>query len=236
MAEDKLMKKHLDLFYTLLQLGKSTTGPLSTKSGIPTSHIYQLLFELEELGLVSKSIENKRTYFSPTSIDALKRVIQKEKNELDDIVSKAQELQVKSPRDEGQIRIFNGIRAIKGMWDILNGQLHKDSEVKFYTARQEAYEILIGFYDEHHKIQQKKKVKEKMIFDSSDPEAKRRKDKLTEIKYLKLNNKVEWGIIDDHAFFQYVVSKEPIGILISDALLVETLNQVFDQLWSLAKR
>jgi len=228
--------KFILLFQTLQKLGKTTTGPLAKESNIPTSHIYKLLEEMKDEGLVSTSLENNKTYFEHTSVEALERYLNQDKDIINDILEKSKNLEQTSKSSNSSIQEFNGIKSIKGMWDIMNATLTSKSRVKLYTATKESYQNLIGFYDEHHRIQKVKNVTEKMIFDSNDDEAKRRLGPLTEVKVTKLSNRAEFGIINDLAFFQYTISNNPKGYLIKDALLVETLNQMFDQIWDSAKK
>lgn len=236
MKDTLLTKKHLAIFHVLLETGPITTGPLSERTSIPTSHIYTLLTELQDLGLVGLSRKNNRTFFSATSIDALQRIIDKEKEELDSIVKEAKHIQREDRKEETSLTRYEGIRAIKGMWDSLNNSMNNASIVKFYTATPQAYKSFIGFYNEHHRLQRKIHTKEKIIFDIRDKEARRRKNKITDVRLLELNNSAEWGIIDEQAFFQYIISHKPVSILIKDKMIVDTLHQVYDQLWKIAKR
>ena len=103
--------------------------------------------------------------------------------------------------------------------------------------KKESYDLLIGFYDEHHKLRLKKKVKELLIFPKEDVAlAKKRRNKLTEIKFMNLENDAEWGIVGDLVYIQYITGKVPRGFLIKDKVFARTYEQVFDQIWSVARK
>ncbi len=52
---------------------------------------------------------------------------------------------------------------------------------------------------------------------------------------MNLQNEAEWGIINKNFYFQYSVGKKPIGFLIQDHKIIQTFEQVFDQLWNSLK-
>jgi len=85
-------------------------------------------------------------------------------------------------------------------------------------------------------MRKQKKVKEQMIFPTEDKAlAKKRKDKFTDIKFMDLKNDVEWGIVADRLFMQYITGKVPRGFLIEDKKFSKTFEQVFDNLWKISK-
>ena len=53
-----LSERESSVYLALLELGQTTTGPLSKKSSIPNSKIYEVLNSLEEKGLVSWVLKN----------------------------------------------------------------------------------------------------------------------------------------------------------------------------------
>ena len=64
----------------------------------------------------------------------------------------------------------------------------------------------------------------------------RRKKQLAEVRFLKLENEAEWGVIGNKYFVQYITQKVPRGFLIEDEIFANTFRQVFEQVWNKAKK
>ncbi len=118
-----------------------------------------------------------------------------------------------------------------------DGSRDKEYVMKIYTGKKGSYERLVGFFTLHHQIRKQKKVKEQLLFPKEEIQlAKKRKDSLTEIKFMKLDNEAEWGIWKDIFYIHYYpINKKPYGFLIKDLVFAQTFNQVFNQLWEKAK-
>jgi len=222
----------------LLTLREARTGLLCKETKIASSNIYNILNSLIKKGLVSYKIKNNIKTFIPSNPEILNELfdekqknIEEEKEQIQELISK---LKVKEVEEESQsnYRYYEGISGIKGMWYEINSTLNEKSEELTYGAKREAFEKLVGFYDEHHKIRNKLKVKSKIIcpyeFKSL---GNKRENKNTEVKFEKLDNEAEWGIIDDIVYIQYSITKNPRGFLIKDKIFAETFKEVFNKIW-----
>ena len=52
----------------------------------------------------------------------------------------------------------------------------------------------------------------------------------TEVKYLNINTKTEYGVLNDYLFL-VTYAEEPYGILIKDKSFAETYKSFFEMLW-----
>ena len=110
------------------------------------------------------------------------------------------------------------------------------SHVRMYTGIKKAYEAMLGLYEEFHKVRVKRGIKYMIIYPLEETEvAKKRKRQLAEVKFIKLENEAEWGVMGNKFFVQYITQKIPRGFLIEDEIFAKTFRQVFNQIWKIAK-
>lgn len=232
------------VYIALLELQEAKTGKLCDYTKIASSNIYKILESLIKKGLVNFRMQNNIKIFMASSPDSLNELFLEKQNKLEEerkeVTKAITELKRREIKEPSQInyKYYEGISGIKAMWHEINDAMNKDSIMKVYTGKKGSYQRLIGFFNIHHKMRKKKKVKERMIFPKEDIKlAKKRTDKLTEIKFMKLNNDAEWGVWNDLYYIHYYpVNKKPYGILVKDPIFSKTMEQVFDQLWSTANK
>lgn len=229
-------------YLKLLELKEAKTGEICKQTNIASSNIYKVLDALIQKGLVNYRVQNNIKIFMPAPPETLNELflskqqeLDKERKQIKEVISR---LKTKEPEVEpySKYKYFEGMQGIKSMWYEINSTMNKSMHLKIHTAKKESYDKLVGFYTEHHKERKKKQIKENMIFPKEDKSlAKKREDKLTNIKFMDLKNEVEWGIVGNKLFMQYITGKTPRSFLIEDKKFSQTFEQVFDNLWKLAK-
>jgi len=225
------------VYLALLKFKESQSGNLCSETGIPSSNIYRILGKLMEKGLVSYRIQNNTKIFMPSPPETLNEIflekqknLEKERKDIQELIANLKTKKIQEP--QSNYKYYEGISGIKGMWHEINSDMKKgDSEI-IYAGEKESYEALLGFYNEHHKQRLKKKIKAKLLFPIEEKKlAKKRKKELADVKFAKLENKAEWGIIGDMLFIQYIISKKPVGFLIKNKIISDTFKQAFEQIW-----
>ncbi|MAG45465.1 MAG: hypothetical protein CMH63_01685 [Nanoarchaeota archaeon] len=236
-----LTKQESTVYLSLLELQEAQTGVLCKFTKIASSNIYQILDSLIKKGLVSFRMQNNIKVFMSSPPDSLNELFLEKQKKLDlerkEIAKLVSNLKRKELEEEPQsnYKYYEGLVGIKSMWHEINSRMSKDTPLKAYTAKKESYQRMVGFYSEHHKLRKNKQIKEKLIFPNEDISlAKKRKDKLTEIKFMDLKNDAEWGVIGNKIYIQYITGDKPRGFLINDKTFAKTFTQVFDQLWKSA--
>lgn len=237
-----LTKQEAKTYLALLQLQEAQTGPLCQHTGIASSNIYNILDALTKKGLVTHRIQNNTKVFMPSHPDALTHLfetkqqqLEKEKHALTEAIKQLKTHKPENP-PQSNYKYYEGMQGIKSLWHEVNAALTKTSEERIHGAKKEGYERLVGFYDEHHKIRNKLKAKAKILIPPEDkPLGEKRKNKNTQVKYKKLSNLAEWGVVDDMVYLQHIITKEPRGFLIKDKIFAQTLAEAFDNIWQTAK-
>ena len=233
------------VYLALLQLQESQTGDLCNKTDIASSHIYKILASLMKRGLVNYRVQNNTKIFMPAPPETLNELflekenkLKQEKIEINGLISN---LKTEKPEEAySKYKYYEGFINVKSMWHEINSilpNLDKDGTIKIHTSQKGSYERLIGFYNEYHKLRSKLKLKEQMIFPPHEKElAKKREKQLSNVKFMDLKNDAEWGVIGDKFFMQYITGEIPRGFLIQDEKFARTFEQVFDNLWIIAKK
>jgi len=230
-------------YLALLRLQEAQSGKICKETNIASSNIYKILDSLLKKGLVNYRIHNNIRIFMPAPAETLnelflvkQRKLEQERKEINEVI---ENLKVKDIEKESfsKYKYFEGFIGIKSMWYEINNYMNSSMLLRIHTSRREGYERLVGFYNEHHKLRLKKHVKERLIFPKGEENlAKKRKNKYTEIKFSDLKEEVEWGVIGDFYFMQYITGKVPRGFLIKDKKFSRGYEEVFDNLWEVAKK
>ncbi len=239
-----LSEKEAIVYLDLQQNGESQTGKICERTRIPSSHIYPLLNNLLEKGLISYKLINNVKVFHASPPEALKNLfdekeekIKIEKNQLLDFISNLNKFQPSSQR-LNDFKYFQGIRGIKSLYTEIINSWKQGEEYYIASAPLESFRKLEGFFVEVvHKKRIKDKVKLKILINqNSEKYATLRKNMpLTEVRYLNINTKTEYGVLNEY-FFMITYAEEPYGLLIKDANFASTYKVFFELLWNNAKK
>jgi len=226
-------------YLDLQKHGESQTGKICERTKIPSSQIYTILNNLKEKGLINFKIINNIKIFKASPPDSLanlfeekEKEIKNEKKQLLNFISKLKT----SPKEKertGDFRYFHGIRGIKSLYTEIINSWKKGDEYYVASSPRESFKKLEPFFTNIvHKKRVKDKVKLKILInkDSEKWGLKRTKMPFTEVKYLNINTKTEYGVLNDYLFL-VTYAEEPYGILIKDKSFAETYKSFFEMLW-----
>jgi len=230
-------------YLALLELQEAQSGVICKETNIASSNIYKILDSLIKKGLISYRVQNNIKIFMPSPPEILNELffekqkkLEEERKEINEVIESLNKKEIKK-EPYSRYKYFEGLIGIKSMWYEINNYMDKFMTLKIQTAKKGAYENLVGFYTVHHNIRKKKNIKEKMIFPIGDKKlAKTRINKFTEIKFLNLREDIEWGIVGNWYFMQYITGKHPRAFLIQDEKFARAHEEVFDNLWEIAKK
>ncbi|MFA6022759.1 MAG: helix-turn-helix domain-containing protein [Candidatus Pacearchaeota archaeon] len=234
------------VYLELLQLKEAKTGEICKKTEIASSNIYPILDSLISKGLVSYRMQNNIKIFMPAPPESLNEVFIEQQKKIEterkEFLRFIEELKENKPSEESysKYKYYEGIVGIKSMeFEIISmiPNLNKNSITKLYAGNKKAYESLLAFYENFHKVRMKRGIKHQAIYPIEDKKTgEKRKKQNSEIRYMNLKNEAEWGIIGNAFFIKYITSKTPRGFLIQDEKFAKTFEQVFEQLWEVAKK
>jgi sugar-specific transcriptional regulator TrmB len=151
-------KGEVKVYYSLLELGSSTSGPIIIKSRIARSKVYDILEKLKHKGLVSEIIKENTKYFQAASPERImdyirekEKDLKKEEEEFKKILPELLRKQ-KEKSERQEVKVYVGIEGVKTYYlDILN-QLKKGDEYLAMTFSGETLDnSLVHFFQDFHK-------------------------------------------------------------------------------------
>lgn len=241
-----LTKPEARVYLALIELKESQTGKLCEKSKIPSSNIYFLLDSLIEKGFVSYRLQNNIKIFMPSDIGIIKKIFEEKKEKIEqegkEISKLIENLKERQSEKESfsKYKYFEGMNAIKLLWNELGNSLNKldkSTIIKVHAGIKEAYELMLPVYEEFHNKRKKLGIKYQIIYPLTETKlGVKRKKQISEVKYMNLKNEAEFAIIGDKLILQYITQKVPRAFLIEDEIFTKTHEQIFDNLWKIAKK
>lgn len=239
-----LSRAEIKAYTALLELGTTTTGPLTKKSGIPSSNIYPVLNELIAKGLVSYTIKANKKHFRAEDPSRLREFLQEKKKQLEEQetnLSGVIENLIKQQRKiekKQEVFTYEGLKGIKTALEVVLKILKKDDTFYVLDASRISNEKLMGYFNDFHKRRAQQKIRYKIVYGTDSLEfAKERKTySLTEVRVLPPNIRIPsvfW------IFKEYVViavfSEEPVALMIKNSEIAESFLTYFNIMWQIAK-
>ena len=178
---------------------------------------------------MSRSPTRKTTAFGLSAyslailFEEKEKQIDKEKEQLLDFISKLKVIPSGISK-LSDFKYFSGIRGIKSLYTEIINSWKTGDEYSIASAPLESFGKLEGFFlDAVHKKRVKDGVKLKILINKNSEKyaITRKKIKLTEVKFLDIKTKTEYGVLNDY-FFLITYSKEPYGLLIKDSSFADT--------------
>lgn len=164
------------VYFALLELGNTTTGPLILKSNVSRSKVYEILERLKQKGLVTESIHENTKYFESTSPERILDFIQTKEDELDrdkeafktflpELIAKQ-----KLTEDKQEVKIYVGFEGIKTLYKEILNQLGEGDEYLAMTFSDESLDnkSISLLFNKFHQRRAMKKATAKIIAHESD--------------------------------------------------------------------
>jgi sugar-specific transcriptional regulator TrmB len=125
----------IKVYYALFELGETTVGPISKKSGVTHAKVYPILEKLIGKGLVSHVVKEGRKHFSATHpnsllefVDTKVRDLEEEKGKIKDLIPAL--LQKQKMLEKVQYsRVFEGFRGLRALFYELFGSNKEKTEI-----------------------------------------------------------------------------------------------------------
>jgi len=231
------------VYVALLEVGKSTVGPIIKKSKISPSKVYDVLSRLVKKGIVTSVIGGKTRFYRALPPKRLKILIddlgELYNNQLEhrekvlESVIPVLEFQLKGDQNE-YAEILEGVRGIKTFFEMLMEEL-KPGETGFvlgYTKY--AGELFDEYFIDYNERLRKKGIKARVIFEYDAWFRKKRTGRPhADYRYLPKTVKASAfiGIYHDKIGIMIVTEKQKLCILISNQEIADSYKQYFEFMW-----
>jgi sugar-specific transcriptional regulator TrmB len=239
-----LTEGEISVYLALLDLGETTTGPLTKKSGISGSKVYEVLDRLIDKGLASSIMKNNVRHFQASSpsrildyLDEKKSEIGKEQKEIHKIIP---DLILRQKKTEAnQVRVYTGFEGAKTAYEDAMQNLRKGEEILGWglTEQPESWEI---YFNKREKFRDDKGVVHKSIINEKYKSLYnvRKKFKNTKIRFFPKELEMPTTIeIWKNKIALFIITKEnPITIVIESQAAADSFKKYFNIMWKSAKK
>ncbi len=238
-----LTKSEIRVYFTLLELGSSTTGKIIEKSNVASSKIYEILDKLIQKGLVNYILKGKIKSFEASDPDRIIRYIEDKKkqlelqeNEIKNIIPQLI-LKKKLAEVKQDAKIYRGFKGLEtAFYDALNSMSKED--IFYVYGIPKRSDETNRFFVKWNKERAKKGIKSKQLFNEEakgELQTLTKNNPLSEIKYLQENLLMPAAVNifkNRIIIFPSETEKQPILIVIDNKEVAESFIQQFDILWN----
>ncbi|MFH1770284.1 MAG: helix-turn-helix domain-containing protein [archaeon] len=245
LEEIGLTKSEIKVYQSLLELGKSSAGPIVSKAKIASSKVYELLDKLMEKGLVTSYIDSSTKFFKAVNPDRLMDYLRTKKRALD---SKEKQLTTLMPElqqifnehvEETEVELFKGYKGLGNVFKEMINTLKKGDEFLVIGGGDSptANKRTKLFYENIHRKRSEKGIVLRIIFS----EARRKSLKsmalfpYTKPRYLGYGTPSTINIYKDTTIL-ITMSPEPAAIRIKSKSITESYRIYFEKMWKEAKK
>ncbi len=239
-----LTNGEINVYLSLLEIGSSTTGRITKKSGISGSKVYEVLDRLIAKGLANYIIKNGVKYFEATSpekileyLDEKKETIEEERINIQKIIPELILKQKHAPKSE--VKVFMGWEGIKTVNEDIINSLRKGQEWldMGLTEQPKSWEI---YFNKKQKVRAKKGIKYKSLLNIKYKSLFKAREELhySEFRFLpkSLEMPTAIQIYAEKVGIMILLAENPMAILIENKAVAESFRKYFYALWDTAQK
>jgi len=235
LKEIGLTKTESKVYLTLLEIGKSLAGTISSRSGIYRKNVYDALEVLSKKGLVVSNIQNNKRYWTCINPERIKNIFEEKlslfKVFLPELLSK-----FKEKKQKQTVELYEGIEGIKSFNNLI---LKENKNLYIIGATGLLFKKLkfsIPYYLEKSR---KSKIKSFILFVSNYN--KEGFNKIKESKNVKCKilskefiTNTQLYLFGDYSAIN-IWSEEPITVVIKSKEISEGFMKYFELMWRIAR-
>ena len=154
----------IKVYLSLLELGKSTAGPIISKSGLQSSVVHVTLNKLVGKGFVSFVKEGQRNHYSAANPKHISDYIDDKKEEFERLLPFLLSKQERAKEKSG-VTTFLGVKGIRELlFELLNAG---GKEHHTFGSSKESLMMGDAFWMNYHRRRAAKGIKAKLLFNDS---------------------------------------------------------------------
>jgi len=240
-----LTKGEARVYLALLEIGKSSVGPIVNKSKISPSKVYDVLNRLIKKGIVTFAIGGKTRFYSALSPQRLKILID-DKRDLYNKQLQQQEKVLKhsipgleAVQKIGEQReyaeVLEGIRGIKTFFEMMLEELKPGESELVLGYTKYSGELFDDYFSDYNNRCRKKGVKTRVIFDYDAWFRKKRRGRPhATYRYLPKSVKASAfiGIYHDKVGIMVVSENQKLCFLIVNKEIADSYKGYFEFMWN----
>jgi sugar-specific transcriptional regulator TrmB len=245
LSEIGLSKSEIAVYFALLDLGSSTTGPIIKKAKIASGKAYLILDKLVIKGLVTYAISSGVKHYQSKDPE---RLLDYLKEKEDELKNKEEQLKKAIPQLKAKFEekkytpsaeIYEGVKGFKTFYEWVLKELKKGDCIDILGVSRIANDKFGAYLMGWNKRRIKLGIKMRILYNSDSKKYGKLREKmaLTEVKYM--DPKLETPAWID-IFKEYVVTIDihgnPVCFVIKNKYSAESYEKYFDILWKTAKK
>jgi HTH-type transcriptional regulator, sugar sensing transcriptional regulator len=168
-------KGEIKVYFALLELGNTSSGPIITKSQVSRSKVYEILEKLKQKGLVTEVIKENIKYFQAASprriqdyIKNKEQQLKKEENDYKEILPQLLQKQ-RLQEQKQEVKVYVGFEGLKSFYnEILNQLTPKDEYLALTFGDKSINHNISLMYRKFHQKRAEKKAKAKILCNKDD--------------------------------------------------------------------
>ncbi|MBT3304684.1 TrmB family transcriptional regulator [Candidatus Woesearchaeota archaeon] len=192
-----LSERESSVYLALLELGQTTTGPLSKKSSIPNSKIYEVLNSLEEKGLVSWVLKNNAKHFQPSPPEKILELFDEKRKRIKEEIDNLKKLETK---ENNYVKMFEGLKGMRSAFIEALMDLKPNQTIQgFATGESSSDDRVKLFYEWSGALRKEKKLISQLLISKKNEITFKKQHKITnnqywQVKFTETNLPGDWGI------------------------------------------
>ena len=243
LQEIGLTEGETKVYFALVKLGLTKSGPLANESGESYFKVYKIIEKLEKKGLVGHVLKGDIKYFQASNPNRILEYIEEKEKSLEDKKKQVEKMipeisnYLSKSGNLSEAAIYDGYKGTTNLFKTMLDEINKGEEYYVIGASYGDVKGLRDFFYKHHIRRAEKGIKLKMLANldvkgNIEPTTK----KQAEIKYLPqyLMTKMEIVFYKEKSFI-ILWTESPVAFLIKNAEASKSFKQYFDFLWKIAK-
>jgi sugar-specific transcriptional regulator TrmB len=235
------------IYELLLRLGEVSIADIQVESSLKRTTLYDILYNLEKKGFITKRDKNRKIHFRPVPPVKLLEMAETQFTALERTKKDIQSLmptltsQYISAVERPVVRIYEGIEGVKkAHMEVLN---EKKEILAYVKLNEEIDQQLTDFWPKYYSMRKKYNIFARVITPNSKGAKEYQKRDEKELRETRLvpSGKflidIEKDVVGNKvAFFSVTEDKQLIATVIENKAITDTERAVFELAWSEAGR
>ncbi len=136
-----LREKAGRVFQAALELGEATMTEIAKKAGLKRPTTYLAVDDLESMGLISRTLKGKRSYYSPVHPRRLQEIARLRERRIAESLPELVAL-YNASTNKPKIQVFEGLNGMRLLYNELYQSLNNKEEALFFTRIGALREVL----------------------------------------------------------------------------------------------
>ena len=240
-----LTESEIKVYLALLSLGSTTSGPLTDKSRVARSKIYEVLERLMGKGLVSYIIKQKTKYYQAEDpariqqyLDQREQEFKQQRGEINNLLPQLQ-LQKQLAKKPAEAQIYKGFKGIQTVHEHMYQQLKRGEDFFYLGIPSQQKKEHHLYWQRDHKRREKAGISSRALFSQKTDRKilqNRNSYRFSEARYLPFPIETPaWIMGYGDVTVIGLQSDEGMAIEIHNPQIAESFRQYFETFWKLSR-